>query len=85
MLVCTGVRAGFKHSPCKVAGTVAMGKGAAQFDREKYFPKSKEREITLATAYAIKASEEALQHARWLPTKDKPEDQNRTGRIHVYS
>jgi len=58
----------FKNIPCRVAGLVPVGKGKHEFNREVEYTRQRAKEVSLATAYALKAAEEALTQANWRPT-----------------
>ena len=71
------VCSGYEQIPCQVAGYVPCGDGPDEFSRRRFIPKSQDRGVSMAAAYALAAAEEALTSARW-----KPEDKlglERTG------
>lgn len=63
----------FAGIPAKVAGRVPTdaSQNPSPFDVHKFVPKSDLRVMTMATAYALAATEEALNDARWHPTSDR--------------
>lgn len=68
------VRLGEKFAgiPAKVAGRVPTdaSQNPSPFDVHKFVPKSDLRVMTMATVYALAATEEALKDAQWHPTSD---------------
>jgi 3-oxoacyl-[acyl-carrier-protein] synthase II len=69
--------AGYEQVPCQVAGLVPRGDGPGQFNRRDFVPKAQDRGVTTAGAYALAATQEALNNAGWKPRS--AEDCQRTG------
>ena len=65
--ICVCVHADYEKVPCQVAGFVPTGDGPDEFSRHRFIPKSQDRGVSLAAAYALAAAEEALTSARWMP------------------
>ncbi|KAL6260623.1 hypothetical protein P5V15_008143 [Pogonomyrmex californicus] len=53
--------------PCKVAALVPKGDSSHELNIDSHFTKSELRTMCPATAYALIASEEALEDAKWKP------------------
>lgn len=56
--------------PCKVGALVPKGDGSNELNIDKYFSKSELRTMCPATAYALIATEEALNDAKWKPKEE---------------
>ncbi|XP_063220960.1 3-oxoacyl-[acyl-carrier-protein] synthase, mitochondrial isoform X2 [Bacillus rossius redtenbacheri] len=63
--------------PCQVAALVPTGPGPGQLHISRCFSKSELRSMSLATAYALVAADEALRAADWAPQEE--EELCRTG------
>lgn len=61
--------AAFEKLPCRIAGIIK--ENGAKFKLENHFKKSDLRSMSLATAYALIATEEALKDAKWDSTTDE--------------
>ncbi|XP_029051742.2 3-oxoacyl-[acyl-carrier-protein] synthase, mitochondrial [Osmia bicornis bicornis] len=57
----------YEKLPCRVAALVPKGDGPNQLNIDSYFSKSELRTMCPATAYALIATEEALNDANWKP------------------
>ncbi|KAK7087767.1 3-oxoacyl-[acyl-carrier-protein] synthase, mitochondrial-like [Littorina saxatilis] len=68
---------GYEQVPCQVAGLVPCGEESDTFNRQRYVPKSQDRGISLASAFALAAAEEALTCAGWKPQDES--ELERTG------
>ena len=53
-----------------MAGFVPCGEGPDEFSRQRFVPKSLDRGVSMASAYALAAAEEALTSAGWKPEDD---------------
>ncbi|XP_031840829.1 3-oxoacyl-[acyl-carrier-protein] synthase, mitochondrial [Nomia melanderi] len=56
--------------PCRIGALIPKGKGANELDIESYFSNSELRTMCCATAYALIATEMALNDAKWKPTDE---------------
>ncbi|XP_076472975.1 3-oxoacyl-[acyl-carrier-protein] synthase, mitochondrial-like isoform X2 [Babylonia areolata] len=67
----------YEQIPCQVVGRVPCGEAPDEFSRQRVLPSSGARGVTLATAFALAAAEEALTLARWKPQSET--ERERTG------
>lgn len=67
----------YEQIPCKVAGVVPRGSKPGELNLDGYVSPADQRVMSLASAYALVAAEEAVSDANWKPTS--PEDKQRTG------
>ena len=63
--------------PCKVAAFVPKGNKIDELDLNSSFSSSELRTMSLATAYALVAAEEAIKDSKWVPISS--EDKEKTG------
>lgn len=61
---------GYDRLPCKIGALVPKGNEPHQLDINARFSKSELRSMSPATAYALIASEEALNNAKWKPENE---------------
>lgn len=69
----------FSCIPCQVAGVVPRGSNPGELNLDEYIPPSDQRVMSLASAYALVAADEALRDADWKPQTTL--DKQRTGEI----
>ena len=67
----------FDQVPSKVAGQIPRGCGPGEFQESDWVSPPERRSKSLASVYALCASDEALQDARWMPEEE--DDQRRSG------
>ncbi|XP_043273264.1 3-oxoacyl-[acyl-carrier-protein] synthase, mitochondrial [Venturia canescens] len=63
--------------PCRIAAKVPKGNGPTELELETHFSKSELRTMCPASAYALIATEEALNDAKWMPNEES--DKRDTG------
>ncbi|XP_033329847.2 3-oxoacyl-[acyl-carrier-protein] synthase, mitochondrial [Megalopta genalis] len=56
--------------PCKIAALVPKGNAANELDIQSHFPSGELRKMCPATAYALIATEMALEDAKWKPNDE---------------
>lgn len=61
----------YEKLPCNIAALVPKGDAPGQLNLEKHFSNSDLRSMAPATGFALIATEEALQDAKWFPQDDK--------------
>ena len=67
----------FDQLPSKVAGFVPRGSGSGEFQESNWVSPPQRRRMSLASVYALCASDEALRDARWWPKEE--DDQRKSG------
>ncbi|KAJ3044613.1 hypothetical protein HDV00_001539 [Rhizophlyctis rosea] len=67
----------YKDINSQVAALVKRGTGDGEFDVNKWLSKDEQRKTSLFMHYALSAAQQALEDAKWMPTRE--EDCNRTG------
>lgn len=67
----------YKDIPCKVAGKVPRGNNRGELNLDNFISPADQRVMSLASAYALVAAEEAMDDADWKPKT--VEDKQRTG------
>lgn len=71
---------GFDKIPSKVCGYVPRGHHPGQLNLDRVVPPGDQRHMSLASAYALAAANEALIQANWKPISEA--DQQRSGLCH---
>ncbi|WAR03197.1 OXSM-like protein [Mya arenaria] len=67
----------FKEIPCRVAGYVPRGTSPGELNLDSHIPPADQRVMSLASAYALVAAEEALVDSGWKPRTE--DDRHRAG------
>ncbi|XP_054007110.1 3-oxoacyl-[acyl-carrier-protein] synthase, mitochondrial [Hylaeus anthracinus] len=67
----------YEKLPCRIGALIPKGSGPNELDINSHFTKSELRTMCLATAYALIATEDALNDAKWKPDDEK--DKQDTG------
>ncbi|XP_015515587.1 3-oxoacyl-[acyl-carrier-protein] synthase, mitochondrial [Neodiprion lecontei] len=67
----------YEKLPCRIGGLVPRGNGPTELNIDSHFSKGQLRTMSMATVYALVASEEALNDASWKPVEEK--DKEETG------
>ena len=73
---------GFDVLPCLVGGRVPVGHNPGELNLDSHIPPPEQRTMSLATAYALVATEEAVKQSGWSPQTQ--EEQCRAGMFTYY-
>ncbi|XP_012265809.2 3-oxoacyl-[acyl-carrier-protein] synthase, mitochondrial [Athalia rosae] len=65
----------YEKLPCKIGAQVPRGKEPNELDINSLFSNSQLRTMSMATAYALVAAEEALRDADWKPEKESEREE----------